>query len=184
MAEANQEAKDEGGPVLEKSDGRNDQEIEKEIEYGEAGGGGGGFVEEEEMVQKSITEEESDLKYEGYTFHGEAEVPGNHSFDLAQPNPAVNDNGSTHLHLDISVTPLLYQHIDKCEATNPEQWMAWTWTTVGSGPIRTFPRDIGNNLEEIVAHFLEIWSEFDLNVDNESVCNSREQTGLHPPKTT
>ena len=41
MAEANQEAKDGGGPVVEKSDGRNDQEIEKEIEYGEAGDGAG-----------------------------------------------------------------------------------------------------------------------------------------------
>jgi len=87
------------------------------------GEGGGGFVDEGEMVEKSITEEESDLKYEGYTFHGDAEVPGNHSFDLAQPNPAVNDNGSTHLHLAISVTPPRW---DQCQSERSQETLAIT----------------------------------------------------------
>ena len=40
----------------------------------------------------------------------------------------------------------------------------------------------GDNLEEGVAHGLEIRFEFFLNVDNESGCDRGEQTGLSPRK--
>jgi len=44
-------------------------------------------------------------------------------------------------------------------------------------------RDTGDNLEELVAHFLEIWSELVLNVDNESGCDCGGQTDLFSQKT-
>ena len=58
---------------------------------------------------------------------------------------------------------------------------------VGASPLRKSSvgtgwdipkRDTGNDLEEVVAHFLEIWLEFALNVNNESGCDRGDQTGL------
>ena len=49
----------------------------------------------------------------------------------------------------------------------------------GIGPSRDLPkRGTGDNLEERVVHLLEIRFKVTLNVDDESGCDRREQTGL------
>ena len=108
--------------------------------------------------------------------------------------PTAIDNGSTHLNLSVTIEPLLAQHGDKrgeegSSQTAVKDGLDADDNGIGAGPFgksgigaswHSPKLDAGDKLEKIVAHLLVIRLEVLLNVDNESGCDCREQTGLYP----
>ena len=123
-------------------------------------------------------------------------MPGDHSIHLSLPIPTTINNGSAHLHLGVTVEPLLAQHGDECGEEGSGQTRVKNGLDMDDGGIWTIPlgesgisttwdvpkRGTGNDLEESIIHFLVIRLEVALHVDNESGCDSGEQTGLSPEK--
>ena len=152
-------------------------------------------MDEVEVVRKGVTEEEErGLEHERQTFHDEIEAPGDHSVHLALSMLTAVDNGSTHLNLSVTVEPLLAQHGDERGEKGSGQARIKNGLDVDDGGIGAIPlresgivaswdvpkRGTGDNLEELVAHFLEIRFEFVLDIDNERGCDCGKQTGLFP----
>ena len=203
VVKTNQEAKDEGNwrlerAVIRKGGGGDNEEVEEEAERSETDEDAGyNLVDEVEVVGKSIAEEEKgNLEHQGQRFHDKVEAPGIHSVDLALPMPTTIDKGSTHLDLGIAVEPLFSQHGDKrCEEgggqTRVKDGLNADSSGIGAAPLRESgicggrnvpKRGIGDNLEELEAHLTVIRLEITLNIDDESRCNRREQTGLYSHK--
>jgi len=121
-------------------------------------------------------------------------MPGDHPVHFALSMPTAIDNGPAHLNLSITIEPLLAQHGDKrgeegSSQTAVKDGLDADDNGIGARPFRksgigaswNSPKlDAGDKLEKIVAHLLVIRLEVLLNVDNESGCNCREQTGLYP----
>ena len=97
--------------------------------------------------------------------------------------------------LGVAVEPLFSQHGDKRRdeggQARVKDGLDVDNNGIGAAPLRESSicagrnvpkRDIGNNLEESEAHLIVIWLEIALNVDDESGCNPREQTGLYAHK--
>ena len=101
--------------VVGQGSGGNDEAVEEDSEGGETDeDAGDSFVDEEEVVGEGATkEEESGLEHEGQTFHDEVEMPGDHPVHLALTMPTAINNGPAHLHLGVTVEPLLAQHGDE-----------------------------------------------------------------------
>ena len=121
-------------------------------------------------------------------------MPGGHSDRFADSIPTAIDDGSPDLHLGKPVEPLLAQRCDECGEEGSSQAGVEDGLDVDDGRIRTSPfresslrasgnfaeRYTGNDCEESVAHLCVIGLELALDVDDESGCNRREQTGLSP----
>ena len=195
VVKANQETEDEGRWSLEwaiigKRSGGNDEEVEEETEGSETDDDAGdNVVDKIEVLGKSIAkEEESGLEHERQTFHDEVEAPGDRPVHLALSIPATIDNGSTYLDPGITVEPLLAQHGDKRGEERSSQTRVNNCFDADDGGLGTIPlrervicggwsiskRSIGDNHQEIVAHFLEVRFELALNIENESRCDCRE----------
>ena len=113
-------------------------------------------------------------------------MPGDHSIHLSLPIPTTINNGSAHLHLGVTVEPLLAQHGDERSEERSTHTRVKDRLDVNDSGIRAIPlresgictgrgvakRDVGDDLEELVVHFLEIRLELALNVNNE---NGRDQ---------
>lgn len=107
-------------------------------------------------------------------------------------------NYGTALHRGTAVQPLFPQYGDEGGKEGSRQTRVEYSFDANNGGIGAIPlrecsigtswdvpkRGTGDNLEEGMIHFLVIWFEFALNVDDESGCDRREQTSLSPHTNT
>ena len=136
------------------------------------------------------------MEHERQTFHDKVKMPGDHSTHLALSMPTAINNRSAHLHLGITVEPLLAQHGEECGKEGSGQTRVKDGLDMDNGGIKIWDlresgsvtswgipeRNIGDDCEEGVAHLYIVRVEVALDVDNESRCDRREQTGLPPEK--
>ena len=123
-------------------------------------------------------------------------MPGDHSIHLTLSVSTASDDRSTLLHLGVTVEPLLAQHSDESGKEGGSQTRIENGLDMDNGGIGTIPlrksgigtsRDVpksstGDNLKKSMVHFLVVRFELALYVDDESACDSGEQTGLLPRK--
>ena len=131
------------------------------------------------------------MKHERERLHGDIEVPGEHSVQLALTVLVAFDRGSSHVDGHVPIEPLLAEHREEGRKYGSGQArvqdaLDLDYRTRGTAPLRKgrylarggIPHGLYEYPEQLCCLFPAVGLELGLDVDDEGGSHGREQTGL------